>query len=208
MSTHRIGVVADTHCPEYLEALPPGLARALEGVEIILHGGDVGGVETLATLQRIAPVQAVRGDHDRGLDLPARRAVEVGGVTIGLLHGNRGHLIEEPLTLLNTFAFGHLSLRSGLFGWLPRQFPGADVIVYGHTHAPDIRMAGSTLLFNPGAVYQVTPAMALSRLRREPGWFSWTWLQVMRHRRRWPPPSVGILEIVDGRVKASIIPLQ
>lgn len=208
MSIRRVGVVADTHCPEFLDALPQSLPRALEGVELILHAGDVGGPETIAALERIAPVEAVHGDHDSGLDLPARRLVEVGGVKIGLVHGNRSHLVEEPLTLLNTFGLGHLSLRSGLFGWLPRQFPGADVIVYGHTHAPDVRAVGSTLLFNPGAVYQVTPAMAVERLRRGSDWFSWTWLQVMRHRRLWPQPSVGILEIANGRAKASIIPLQ
>ncbi len=208
MRIHRVGVVADTHCPEFLEELPGALSRALAGVELILHAGDVGGAETIRVLEGIAPVEAVRGDHDRDLDLPVRRLVDVGGVKIGLVHGNRNHLVEEPLTLLNTLGLGYLSLRGGIFGWLSGQFPEADVIVYGHTHAPDVRSVGRTVLFNPGAVYQVTPAMAVDRLRRRPDWFSWTWLQVMRRRRRWPPPSVGILEIADGRAKASIIPLQ
>jgi len=208
MTRHRVGVVADTHCPEFLDALPDRLEQVLAGVDLILHAGDVGGPETIAALRRIAPVEAIRGDHDGNLDLPDKRIVEVGGVRIGVVHGNRSHLVEEPLTLVNTFGLGYLDLRTGLFGWLPTQFAGADVIVYGHTHAPDIRRVGGTLLFNPGAVYQVTPAMAVRRLDRRPGWFSWTWLQVMRHRRRWPPPSVGLLEIADGRAQASIIPLQ
>lgn len=208
MSVLRVGVVADTHCPEFLDRLPSGIARVLDGVDLILHAGDVGGPATLAELERIAPVEAIRGDHDPGLDLPQRRLLELGGLQVALVHGNRSHLVEEPVTLVNTLGLGLLSVRPGLFGWLHGQFPGADVVVYGHTHTPDIRRAGSTLLFNPGAVYQVNPETARERLRRSPDWFSWSWLQVMRHRRRWPPPSVGLLEIESGTARASIIALQ
>lgn len=208
MKVHRVGVVADTHCPEFLAEVPGSVLRALAGVELIIHAGDVGGPETLGALERVAPVLAIRGDHDRDLHLPARRTVEVGGIRIGVVHGDRGHLIEEPLTLLNTLALGHTALRTGLFRWLPGQFPDAEVILYGHTHTPDLRERGGKLLFNPGAVYQVTPAMAEVRLREGPDWFSWAWLQVMRRRRHWPPPSVGLLEISDGRARGSIVPLQ
>ena len=98
MNTVRVGVVADTHCPEFLDRLPGRIGEVLAGVELILHAGDVGSVETLAELERIAPVAAVRGDHDGTLDLPERRVVEVAGRRIGLIHGNRSHLIEEPAT--------------------------------------------------------------------------------------------------------------
>ena len=64
----RIGVVADTHCPEFNERLPDRLLELLNGVELILHAGDVNGPEAIAELERVAPVQAVRGDHDARLD--------------------------------------------------------------------------------------------------------------------------------------------
>jgi putative phosphoesterase len=204
----RIGVLADTHHPEFLESLPHRLFEVFEGVELILHAGDVGGRETLERLARIAPVHAVRGDHDRGLtDLPRERLLEASGRRIAVIHGNRTRLIEEPVTFVGAVSLGYIWLTPGLDRWLRARFPDADVIVYGHTHAPKLRRTNGTLIFNPGAVYQVTPAEARARLKRGPGWFEWSWLQVARHRRRHPEPSVGILDLDSKGVRASIVPL-
>lgn len=205
-----MGVVADTHCPEFLDRLPGRLHELLAGVELILHAGDVGGPEgmrTIAELERIAPVAAVRGDHDGSLPLPATRSLEIAGRRVELVHGNRSRWIEEPVTLLGTLSLGLLWPTTGLHGWLRRRFPRAEVIVYGHTHAARIARRDGALIFNPGAVYQVTPTRAAERLAGRPGWFEWSWLQVIRHRRRWPSPSVGILTFAEGRVDAQILPL-
>ena len=201
----RVGVIADTHCPEFLEELPASLFTALAGVELILHAGDVGGQETLDRLARIAPVEAVKGDHDAGLDLPRLRRLEIGGRRVAILHGNRSRLYEEPLTFLGTVTLGRLWLAPRLGEWLRRQAPDADVIVYGHTHAAKIRRLGGTLVFNPGAVYQVDRAAAEARLRRRPNWFEWTWLQFMRRRRTLLRPTVGILEFGPDRVEAEVV---
>ncbi len=205
--TVRVGVVSDTHCPEFLDRLPDRIGELLSGVELILHAGDVGSAETLAELGRIAPVAAVRGDHDRGLDLPERRVVEVAGKQIGLVHGNRSHLIEEPATFAGTLTLGHWWPKVGLYRWLRGSFPDADAVVYGHTHFADSRRLDGTLLLNPGAVYQVSPAEARRRLEGNPGWFEWSWLQVIRHRRVTPRPSVGLLEIGPSGITASILAL-
>lgn len=204
----RIGVVADTHCPEFLPALPAGLARALAGVDLIIHAGDVGGFQTLRELERIAPVAAVRGDHDANLPhLPVSRMLRVGGRRLAVIHGNRSHLVEEPVTFVGTVTLGYVWPTPGLHGWLRSQFPTADVIVYGHTHAAAQSLRDGQLVFNPGAVYQVSREEARARLARGPGWFEWSWLQVMRHRRRFPQPTVGILELNDDGVMASVVPL-
>lgn len=203
----RIGVVADTHCPEFLDALPRGLFEHLRGVDLILHAGDVGGSETLERLGTLAPVQAVRGDHDGRLGgLPSRTLVEVEGRRIGIVHGNRSRLIEEPVTLLATLTLGRLWLSMGLGRWLRRQFPDADVIIYGHTHQARVEEVEGALVFNPGAVYQVTAAEAGHRLERAPNWFEWCWLQVIRHRRDRPVASVGLLEVGE-EVRARVLPL-
>jgi putative phosphoesterase len=201
----RIGVVADTHCPEFLDRLPDRVGELLDGVDLILHAGDITGAGTLAELGRIAPVEAVLGDHDRGLDLPERRLLQVGGRRIGLVHGNRSHLVEEPATLIGTLSLGLWWPTLGLDQALRRAFPDADVVVYGHTHHAASRRRGGTLLFNPGPVYLVTRAEAERRLRRGPGWFEWSWLQVIRHRRDRPSPSVGLLEIGPTGITASIL---
>lgn len=206
----RIGLVSDTHCPEFMDTLPRSLIDRLRGVEAILHCGDVGGPgggATLRALERIAPVTAVRGDHDRNLeiDLPDRRELTLDGVRIGMIHGNRSHLIEEPVTFLSTVSLGKVDVRRpGQRAWLRRQFPRADVIVYGHTHAAFVGDLDGALIVNPGPVYQVTRTAAQHRLAAEPNWFEWSWLQVIRHRVDDPVSSVGILELGRGKPRVTI----
>jgi putative phosphoesterase len=204
----RIGVIADTHCPEFLDELPAAVFEQLRGVDLILHAGDIGGEQTLARLGELAPVEAVRGDHDPRLKgVPLRRLVKVGGRRIAVVHGNRSRFLEEPITLVSTLTLGVFWLGLGRGRWLRRQFPEADVIVYGHTHRAHLEDVDGALVFNPGAVYQVTLPEVRRRLERGPSWFEWCWLQVIRHRRDRPVSTVGVLEIGDG-VRATVLPLR
>jgi putative phosphoesterase len=206
--TTRIGVVADTHCPEFAERLPDRLLEALGGVDLIVHAGDVNGPETLAELGRIAPVEAVRGDHDATLEsLPLSRELTVEGRRIVIVHGNRSRWLEEPQTFLWTVSLGYYHPHRKLPDDLRVRFPNADVIVFGHTHRPLIEWKGEQLVFNPGGVHQWTRATTAARLKQRPGWFEWCWLQVGRHIRRSPEPSVGVLEVGPDGVKPRIVPL-
>jgi putative phosphoesterase len=206
--TTRIGVLADTHCPEFVERLPEAVLKAFERVDLILHAGDVNAQETLEALRRLAPVDAVRGDHDRAMpQLPASREVVVEGRRIVVVHGNRSHWVEEPHTLLWTLSLGYFQAHRGLPRALKRRFPDADVIVYGHTHRASIETIDGTLIFNPGAVHQWSPRTAARRLKQKVGWFEWCWLQVARHLRRFERPSVGTLELGESGIRAEIIPL-
>ena len=208
----RVGIVADTHSPEFLPELPDELFRRLRGVDLILHAGDIGGEETLRRLRELAPVEAVRGDHDGAMsDLPPSREVAIGGRRIVIVHGNRSHLVEEPVTLLGTLSLGLVWPGGGVVEAVRRRFPRADVIIYGHTHRARVEEIDGTLLFNPGAVYMVTADEARRRLRNGPGWFQWCWLQVIRHRRDAPVSSVGVLEIPEdrrGQVRARVYSLD
>ena len=56
----RVGVISDTH-----GLLRPEATRALRGVDLIVHAGDVGSAEVLERLRAIARVVAVRGNNDR-----------------------------------------------------------------------------------------------------------------------------------------------
>lgn len=201
--------MADTHCPEFLDELPPGLLEGLRGVDLILHAGDVGGTSTLALLGEVAPVEAVRGDHDGAMtELPLWREVAVGGRRVVVVHGNRSRLIEEPVTLVGTLSLGTLWVANGLPAHLKRLHPGADVIVYGHTHRARTDTIGGTLVFNPGAVYQVDEVEARRRLDRQPNWFEWTWLQVIRHRVDRVISSYGVLEVGPTEVRARVFALR
>ncbi len=206
--TTRVGVVADTHCPEFIERIPDSVFKALEGVDLIVHAGDINAASALAQLEKIAPVHAVRGDHDHGLSsLPRSREISVDGRTIVVVHGDRSRWLEEPNTFLWTMSLGYFRPHRGLSRQLRRRFPDADVIVYGHTHRADIQRVGGALLFNPGGVHVWNAETARHRLAGHPGWFEWCWLQVARHLRKTEPPSVGILEVGEAGIVPRIIGL-
>ena len=119
-----IGVVSDTH-----GLVRPELIDALRGVEIILHAGDVGNSQVLETLKRVAPVVAVRGNNDKGEwaeGLPHWEVVEVGAVTIYMLHD----LKEIDIS------------PSGA---------GFQVVVSGHSHKPSVEERQGVLYVNPGS---------------------------------------------------------
>jgi putative phosphoesterase len=180
----------------------------LRGVDLILHAGDVNGPDTLAELGRIAPVEAVQGDHDRELAaLPSSREVIVEGRRIVVVHGNRSRWLEEPETLMWTLSLGYIRPHAGLARALSKRFPGADVIVFGHTHRPHIETLDGILLFNPGGVHQWNAITAAKRLEQKPGWFEWCWLQVARHLRVHQAPSVGILEVSGSAIVPTVIEL-
>ncbi len=54
-----IGVVSDTH-----GLLRPEALKHLNGVDRIIHAGDIGAPNILEKLQTLAPVDAVRGNND------------------------------------------------------------------------------------------------------------------------------------------------
>ena len=58
-------MVADTHVGEHLPALPPEVAEILEGVDLILHAGDLTDTVVLEELAR-----ELRSDE--GLDVHGR----------------------------------------------------------------------------------------------------------------------------------------
>lgn len=121
-----VGLISDTH-----GLVRPGVFSALEGVDLILHAGDVGdGV--LEELNAIAPVSAVRGNTDpAGIPgLEDALDLELGGVRV---HVSHGHEVGSPTPdkLLATYS--------------------ADVIVYGHTHKQLVVTAEGRWVVNPGA---------------------------------------------------------
>ena len=127
----KIGVVSDTH--GYFH---PRLPAVLRDVSLILHAGDVGRTEVIRKLERIAPVQAVRGNMDAGLRpprFPLRRLVQV----------------EQVAILMTHFGLWSAELET----WLQEEhgLERPDVFVYGHSHRAGQRWEDGTLYFNPGA---------------------------------------------------------
>jgi|SRR5579859_6093648 len=202
MDTYRVGVIADTHIPESLPRLPKEISRIFQGVDLILHAGDITSEGVLDNLRCIAPVVAVRGNHDR-LDIPRSTVVEIGGKRIGLTHGKRPGWQELPSIVSNEVFDGRPFWWGGFQGHALRAFQDVDAIVFGHFHRPYVAWQQNVLLFNPGAVYQLTPEDAAEELGRSQSLLRRVYL--MNARRRRPiAPSVGLLTIEDGTIKADI----
>ena len=121
---HTLGVISDTHGLVRPEAL-----AALAGVERIVHAGDIGGPEVLEALERVAPVTAVRGNNDRGgwaKKIPETEVVEIGGVSLYLLH-DLHELDLEP------------------------RAAGFAAVITGHSHQPKLDERDGVLYLNPGS---------------------------------------------------------
>lgn len=146
----RLGILSDTH-----GHLRPGIFEVFGEVDHILHAGDIGPAELLAELETIAPVTAVYGNTD-GFDIrdrcPQTAKLELDGFYITVTHGDQ---------------FGQLDPDT-----LRREFPEADILVYGHTHEPVLEFLDDTVtVMNPGASgrsrLKALPSVGLMEL--EPG---------------------------------------
>jgi uncharacterized protein len=135
MSRMRVAVVADTHSPRRWKSCPPRLAAELDGVDAILHAGDVCLAETLDELTSFAPVYAVLGNND-GPDVAAWGApetlqLELGGLPIAMIHDS--------------------GQKDGRGPRLRRTFPDARLVVFGHSHIPWDETHDGQRAFNPGS---------------------------------------------------------
>lgn len=122
--TALIGVISDTH-----GLLRPEALEALRGSQYIIHAGDVGAADILETLLSVAPVTAIRGNVDKeawARRLPETEVVEIGGVSIYVLHD-----------------LAKLDLKP--------EAAGFNVVVYGHSHVPKQETRHGVLYFNPGS---------------------------------------------------------
>ncbi|HWN75152.1 MAG TPA: metallophosphoesterase family protein [Candidatus Udaeobacter sp.] len=141
----RIGVISDTH-----GLLRPEAQRALHGVQLIIHAGDVGAPEILTQLKLIAPVFAVRGNVDTepwAQELPPTTVVEISGFHLYVLH-----------------KLQDLDLKP--------QAAGFDAIISGHTHQAEQRYDSGVLYLNPGSAgprrFQLPVTLAMVELTKKP----------------------------------------
>ena len=130
----------------------------LRDADLILHAGDFSTVGVLDELEAIGPpVCGVYGNVDEPAlreRLPEQRIVEAGGARIAMLHDagpGKGRLERMRL-----------------------RFPGADAVVFGHSHIPLHEERDGFQIFNPGSATD---------------------------RRRQPRHTMGYAEVVRGRVR-------
>ncbi len=147
----RIGLISDTHIPEAGKRLPPEVFDALAVVDLVMHAGDMLVIDVLDWLEDLAPVVAARGNGDIPEGGPTKMrpgvpedprvqeapVVEVGGLTIGMVHffpvpGEIPWLTQQEF--LDRYFTTHI-----------------DVVVCGHTHVAGIVENEGLLIVNPGS---------------------------------------------------------
>jgi uncharacterized protein len=154
-------VIADTHLPLRASALPEGLIPHLEWADLILHAGDLMDPTLLDELAAYAPVRAVRGNLDPPeAKLPETLQFEFGGVKIAMIHDS--------------------GRTRGRRNRMRRRFPGARVVIFGHSHIPWLEDEEGLLLLNPGSPTD---------------------------KRRQPKHTFALLWVEDGEVRAEVLAL-
>ena len=130
-----VAIIADTHMPRGRRALPAACVRRLREADLVLHAGDLCALEVLADLQAMCNhVVAVHGNVDSPAvraRLPETAQVDIAGATLGLIHDagpSRGRLAR-----------------------MRARFPGADAVVFGHSHIPLHESQAAFQIFNPGS---------------------------------------------------------
>lgn len=151
---HRIGVLSDTHIPRKAHRVPDAALRHFEGVELILHAGDLSTLAVVDQLAAYAPVEAVQGNVEEPevvAALPITREIVIGGCAIGLVHilGERSRHAQNARA----------------------EFPAARVVVFGHSHIPYVEDNNGLFLLNPGSATdrRHQPACTIALLTIEDG---------------------------------------
>lgn len=156
-------MLADTHAPRRWTSCPPAVAARLRRADLILHAGDVCTADVLDELAQYAPVRVVAGNND-GPDVAAWGAPEVAeldldGLRVAMLHDS--------------------GQAAGRLRRMRRRFPGAGLVVFGHSHIPLDESGEGIRVFNPGSPTD---------------------------RRRQPHGTIGVLRIAGGRLlRAEIV---
>jgi uncharacterized protein len=162
----RLAIVSDTHLPRGTRRLPDRCVELLRAADLILHAGDLVTTGVLAELRALGPpVHAVCGNVDEpalARELPVETAVQAGGARIAMVHDS--------------------GPAAGRMARMRRRFPGADAVVFGHSHIPLHETGPDGLqLFNPGSPTD---------------------------RRRQPRHTMGLAEARDGSVRFELVTLD
>lgn len=121
-------MISDTH-----GLFDPKIPSIFDGVDAILHAGDIGKLEVINRLEQIAPVLAVEGNNDSFGKFPCVRLEQLAGQRIVIRHifGELHQLSEKDKRMVEELK--------------------PNVVVFGHSHRPYKQMLGNTMLLNPGS---------------------------------------------------------
>ena len=103
--------------------------------DLIVHCGDIEGSEYAISEGAPCPVYMVAGNNDFFSDLPGEVEFSVGKYKCMATHGHKYHVSMGPEMLISE------GVSRGL-----------DVVMYGHTHKPEVRFENGVYAVNPGSL--------------------------------------------------------
>jgi len=131
----RIAVVSDTHMPRGSRQVPDECTEAMVAADLIIHAGDLSGIEVLDWLESLGPpVRAVQGNVETAevrARLPESLEFSADGHRIAVIHDAgpaKGRLERMRL-----------------------RFPEAEAVIFGHSHLPLHEESQGFQIFNPGS---------------------------------------------------------
>jgi putative phosphoesterase len=179
----RIGLISDTHIPVAAKELWPQIFEAFNGVDLIMHGGDLMIPDVIDWLDEIAPVMAVEGNGDytgweRSIAPTDPRLSEAKVLKVD---SHSGQALR--IGLVHDFQLPEAPPLRTMDSQMKHHFGGpVNVIVRGSTHAAEITSIKGVLVVNPGST--AFPNHQSARLG-----------------------TIGFLDIEHGRVTPSIVHL-
>ena len=128
----KVLIVSDTHRhnENYLKVL-----QKVAPVDMVVHCGDIEGSEYLIAESAGCPVQMVMGNNDFFSDLPREKEFYIGKYKVWLTHGHNYYV-----SMSNEYLKNEAHER------------GVDIVMYGHSHRPQIERDGDIIAINPGSL--------------------------------------------------------
>ena len=160
----RIGLISDTFVPGAAMGVPQQVVLAFEGVDLILHCGNIYVPSVLDWLERIAPVKATA--NVSGGQAEARQAVsmecagdarvadtrllELEGHSIGMVHDLAFTSMNDRV-MPGSLVDPHRSSRSP--AKMVEEFFGAkvNIVIFGRTLSSMVEEHEGVLFINPGS---------------------------------------------------------
>lgn len=137
---HRIAVISDTH-----NLLRPEVAEVIKTCDVVLHGGDISGPETLEKIR----IACAKSTSSMVGGTPSERIGGAGNFYVVRGNNDRDWAADIPYKL-EAVIYGRKFFMTHKKRDIPEDVD-ADVVIYGHSHRYAQDYFDGTLYLNPGS---------------------------------------------------------
>lgn len=128
----KILIVSDTHGQhKYLDIVLERVGK----IDMLIHMGDVECGEDYIEAVADCPVHIVAGNNDFFSFLPKEKEFSIGKYHVFITHGHNYYVSMDTRRLKQEC-----------------RERNADIVMYGHTHRPDIDLDSDVIAINPGSI--------------------------------------------------------